>query len=910
MDVPLYYRYWGKAGALDRDGQVSGVHLLPYHCLDVAAVGAALIRQHGVLRDRLPALTGLGELLLDDNLPFLLALHDLGKFSEGFQNLVPTVFQQLQGRASRKASPVRHDSLGFLLWKKHLAPRLFPPTAGRRTRRSEAGLDNLLRAVTGHHGRPPREGQLWDLKHYFSDRDIAAAEAFVGALRDQFQPDLDRLKALDTTGWWLGGMTVLCDWLGSDAARFSAQSHEMSLHDYWGQIQDKAREAAARSGILPVATSARFTLADCLPGQHEEEIQATPLQAFAAQATLPDGPQLWVLEDVTGAGKTEAALLLAHRLMREKAYAGIYVGLPTMATANGMYRRFRGVYRRLFDDKATPSLVLAHSASRLSPEFRDSLIPPASDAPSAYGDGTEPASAYCAAWLGDNHKKALLAHVGVGTIDQALLAVLPVKHQSLRLLGLPGKVLVVDEVHAYDRYTGRLLRALLEVHARAGGSAILLSATLPTAQRRELLAAYAGGLGAEPPQLQATASGDYPLTTAFGTAGLSEHRLPTRAGVGRSVEVQRLSDPDGVLQLIASEAGAGRCACWIRNTVPDALHAYRALRQRYPDLRVDLFHARFALADRLDIENRVLDHFGPGSEAKLRRGRVLIATQVVEQSLDLDFDVLATDLAPVDLVIQRAGRLRRHHRDAAGNRVVGPDRRGDIRLHLLAPDPIPDADREWFTDLFPKAGRIYPDHGQLWLTADLLTRMQVFRMPEDARVLVEGVYGEEARTRLPAALQDVSWSAVGEGLARESLAAQNAIKLSAGYRDSTASNWWEEAITPTRDGEDTITVYLARLEPDGVRPWADGELAWARSELRLPLRMAAAEGRYPGLEPEQLQTWKAQLPGNARWGLLLPLSDMGDGLWKGQLCDREGRSKEVSYSREWGFMETRPTEDN
>ena len=186
-----------------------------------------------------------------------------------------------------------------------------------------------------------------------------------------------------------------------------------------------------------------------------------------------------ILEDVTGAGKTEAALILTHRLMSANKGHGLYVGLPTMATANAMYKRLAAAYRALFADDSRPSLILAHGGREMSDAFRHSIWQPAESTVEDYARDDGNAASECHAWFADSRKKALLAEVGVGTLDQLLMAVMPFRHQSLRLLGMHGKILLLDEVHAYDGYMVKLLEGLLRFHAAQGGSAIILSATLP-----------------------------------------------------------------------------------------------------------------------------------------------------------------------------------------------------------------------------------------------------------------------------------------------------------------------------------------------------------------------------------------------------------------------------------------------
>jgi len=914
METETYFRYWGKARPQSTCGPQ--YHLLPYHCLDVAAVGHQLLAKHptlgAVVGEKLEMEIG----LFCRQAIFLLALHDLGKFSENFQNLRPDLFKMLQGREKQQTQGLRHDTLGFRLWKEALRIRFVGQrdSGSRKSRRSKTpnqSLDDWLRAVTGHHGKPPIEASTGAFKDHVKPIDVEAAWQFIqdtaGLLLDGNltfpNPDPERMA---NASWLLAGFSVLCDWLGSNDNFFKYHAEPMPLADYWERALQHADRALAFAGILPNELNATFQLADCFPGHESASIQPTPLQELATQLELVAEPQLIILEDVTGAGKTEAAMLLTHRLMQQTGAMGFYFALPTMATANGMYQRMQRVYRRLFNASSTPSLVLAHGARDLSAEFNATVLPElSSETLQQYGDDTEPAEALCSAWLADNRKTALLAAAGIGTIDQALLTVLPSRHQSMRLLGLLGKVLIVDEVHAFDAYTNRLLRALLKVHALMGGSAILLSATLAESQRQEFVDAFAEGRQEPKVALKRTALTDYPLLSHWRQDELWEKRVDTRDSVKRTVKVELVHDPETIEQVLQRTLEQGKCLCWIRNTVADAHETYADLRGRYPEASIDLFHARFALQDRLDIENRVLNRFGVKSDAQQRKGRVLIATQVVEQSLDLDFDMLVTDLAPVDLIVQRAGRLCRHTRDATGNRIDSPDQRGDPRIYVYTPPPDAETDSQWFTRCFPKAGKVYPHHGQLWLTVELLRKQGQFAMPEDARLLIEGVYGEEAQSHIPEGLEKSSWDAEGDAMAENSLAGQNALSWDQGYRDNPKNNWFDESITPTRLGENQTTVYLARWVAGELLPWINiGSHRWQRSAVQARRVLASHEGRYEEINAEIIEACKLELPAKGKWGVLLPLIEThNEKCWRGYLTDQNGGNVTINYDSTIGFRE-------
>jgi CRISPR-associated endonuclease/helicase Cas3 len=346
----------------------------------------------------------------------------------------------------------------------------------------------MARIFTGHHGKPPMQlerssGEQIRTKSCFSKEDLSAAEAYAREVFRLFvtaplPPVNDsHLETLKRHSWTLAGLAVLADWLGSDSKRFLYYEQARDLSEYWLTVAvPTARESIANAGLgeqqARVWAGAKAYLPDLA--------DLTPLQQYAGDVTIGSGPQFFLLEDVTGAGKTEAALLLCHQLMSHGNASGFYFALPTMATANQMYRRVGRLYRGIFAEDAVPSLVLAHGARGLVEGFRESILYPM---PTNDSDDLPLAGALCNAWIADSRKKALLADVGVETIDQALLGVLPVRHQSLRLLGLAGKVLVVDEVHAYDDYTSSLLTALVRAQAGQGGSVVLLSATVPASLR-------------------------------------------------------------------------------------------------------------------------------------------------------------------------------------------------------------------------------------------------------------------------------------------------------------------------------------------------------------------------------------------------------------------------------------------
>lgn len=851
MTKPLYYQYWGKASKKD-----NRYHLLPYHCLDVAAVGHLLLSPDQPLCKKLANQLKVEPEWLRDFFVFCLAAHDLGKFSRTFQGLRQGLSPDLVSANPRMSpSEERHDSLGYWVWIKFVQPALSADFSYCDF--SEKEIKTWLRysepwieVVTGHHGIPPKK-QANVMGNYFQAEDNQAVLAFVKASFALFLPDFDfrplldnaLKKRLQAVSWQLAGVAVLADWTGSNQDYFTYYNTPQDLDNYWQKIALPSAKKAIDNLPQVINHSAFTGIKNLFPFIE----QPTPLQEYAIKEPLSDRAQLFILEDVTGAGKTEAALTLVHRLMDKGLADGLYVALPTMATSNAMYQRLVKVYGKFYQQQQQdkPSLVLAHGARELSESFRESIFLPEQSIPdSDYQEGNkekdqeQSATAYCNAWLADSRKKALLADVGVGTLDQVLLGVLPARHQSLRLLGLGRKVLLVDEVHAYDGYMQKLLNALLEAHARQGGSVILLSATLPQAMRASLVDAFYKGLDETPPQL--IKEKDYPLVTHTPAIDV-EQAVDTREEVKRTVKVERLATEQDVLNKIKQAADAGRCVCWIRNTVKSARQSYQdCLDSGIESAQISLFHSRFAMGDRQTIEQQTLARFGNDSTPTQREGQILIATQVVEQSLDLDFDVMISDLAPIDLLIQRAGRLQRHVRDQDGNRLTeisAQDQRGMPILSLYSPEPLDDASVDWLKPNHAGTQAVYPHVGQLWLTATMLlgqTENQ-FTMPQDARKLIDGVYRDEAEEGIPLELLDASFEAEGKALVQKSMADLNALNLSKGYTYSSG-DWTEETRIPTRLTEqETVSVALAIWDGENLTPYiANQQYAWALSTVKLP----------------------------------------------------------------------------
>ena len=783
-----YLDWPGKSA--DTEGGIP--HPAVYHMLDVAAVADRLVRREGFDEPTCRALV------------LLAALHDLGKIGARFRAMI----EQCETQGDR------HWQVS-MAWFAHFDRDVLGPLLGG----GEFARFALYAAAAGHHGGPPEPADMqgganWqrmvrqagpeaetDARHVIQAFSALWPKAGLEALEfDLEDAGGDWRRCTPILSRWFAGLVSTADWIGSNTEWFPATARGPDIAGYFNIARKQANDALQGSGLGSASPSRRDASTlfafDVL----------SPMQRAALDTRLPDGPALAVIEDATGSGKTEAALMLAQRMMQAGKGDGLFFALPTMATANAMFTRLEAL-GAMFDGQ--PSLALAHSRAQFHDGFR-ALVGRARG---------EPDEMSCADWFADGRRKALLAHVGIGTIDQALLAVLPTRYFALRLYALSRKILIVDEAHDYDPYMQAQLQRLLTFHAMLGGSAILMTATLPRGMR----ACFAGAFQAGASRDKVPGLPDaYPQLAVIGETARATQVAPVPATV-RGVAVRRLETVDTALDMLIQAAAKGAACAFIRNSVDEAIAAFHALQEHGVDAM--LHHARFALCDRLANEDRVLSTFGKAAPAEARRGKVIVGTQVLESSLDLDFDVMVSDLAPIGALIQRAGRLWRHQRERP---VEGP------RLHVLSPDPDEVTDADWSRDLLGRGWFIYPATVQ-WRTARALFAAGRIDAPDGLRALIEAADGETA-PEVPPVLFQAEIEQFGKEKAERTHAFQNLLDPDADYMGDR--NIWSDEAFPTRLGPEQVTLVLARRQDGTLKPHApveDGDVAraWALSEVSL-----------------------------------------------------------------------------
>jgi len=747
----------GAFGKLERDdfGTVIGWHPLVDHMIDVAACFECLSTCHSIRR----AMVKAADRELDERdiarLSVLVFLHDIGKANSGFQ-------------AKRWKKPQDIPRV----WPLHAghgieAVKLFYDSNARQAIELLIeqicawgnAADSLLIASISHHGRPIKDNpgdwnqNIW--KQVAGAYDPAAVLHDIGkrvaAIYPQaFESGGKPLPDAPAFGHLFAGLVQLADWLGSDTDffPFSKEGEDRAV-----TAKEKAREAISVIGLD--AEDWRSKLNDRLPNFADTFGITEPRPIQAAMSDDQLGP-LVILESETGSGKTEAALWRFVHLFRAGAVDSLYFALPTRVAATQIYNRVQTAVKNLWPENP-PLTVLALSGydtradgakvHRLPGfEVQWSDIPDDAKAPQR--------------WAAESAKRFLAAPIAVGTIDQALLGSLQVRHAHLRHAMLARSLLVVDEVHASDAYMTVLLEQLLKAHLNSGGQALLLSATLGSSARNRYLA-----LASHVKNMT------FDEACAVPYPAISDHNQ-TRAvdAMGNTKKVtwsahDIIGAPSKIANMAIGAAKLGAKVLVIRNTVADAIATLTAIEESIPDKAwlftvngvVTLHHSRFSRQDRPIMDKAI--------EAQLGKHRplgplIVVGTQTLEQSLDIDADVLITDLCPMDVLLQRIGRLHRHIRSASER----PEVFQSAQAWVLTPaghnlDPL--AKSQHGLGMFHNGGGVYADLRMLEATRALLAERPVVSIPDDNRYLVEAATHPDKLVEIQEQ-QGVAWQTLGQ----------------------------------------------------------------------------------------------------------------------------------------------------
>ncbi|MEB3189324.1 MAG: CRISPR-associated helicase Cas3' [Snowella sp.] len=739
-------RFWAKTGRgeMNADGSPK-YHPVICHLADTAAVAMEIMRSYlsPIAMERLSNGLGLSQESTIRFCGFMAGCHDLGKVSPVFQFQVSEVGRILAGddlydgwlevaktkpKVKAAHGAITAATLPEFLTGLGVGKGLEKPRHGRQLARKLGAI------VGGHHGFFPSQTELGDL-----DKEITGLEenslwrrcsrqifeqlrGFVGLEQEDTPDCCDNGAAMI-----LAGLTTVSDWLASNADPESGfdYANDTPFEEYQKSLKGKAKNALQKQGWVRPTNGQPLAFTELFPFIQKPR----PLQeaAIALSKNLTS-PCLVMVEASMGEGKTEAALYLTDYLQHRAGHGGFYLGLPTQATSNAMFERVRDFLQTRYPQDAI-NLTLSHSAAALQENYQNTIC----RLDQVYDQET--GNVFASEWH-TARKRTLLSPYGVGTLDQGLMGVVRSRHQFVRLFGLAGRTIILDEIHAYDLYTSTLLEMFLQWAAVLGSPVIALSATLPTTTRQRLLNAYAAGMGLPNPSLP-TAS--YPRLTALTANGAIANNYAASNHVKRQLNLRWLDDTQWLLNL-QTHLTEGGCVVIICSTVNRAQAVFTRLQGLFAPEELGLFHGRFLFHDRARIEESCVTTFGKGTAQRPHR-YVLIATQVVEQSLDLDFDLMISDLAPIDLLLQRSGRLHRHIREYRPSALTEPT------LWLISPTSDPQGKAN-----FGDSGLIYDRHILLrtWLT---LRQREGVQLPEETDGLIEAVY--DLSLPVPEALETV-----------------------------------------------------------------------------------------------------------------------------------------------------------
>ncbi len=634
------------------------------HAQDTAGIMKRLYREWlaGAVIGRLEAELGKGMLY---PICLLLALtHDIGKLTAQFQTNIQAqldeyllcAFRVPHDREFYQGNTVPHARAGEAILLRYGFPQSFAAIVG------------------AHHGKPQSDGVEIELEKsgrcfYGTEKDawercwreyLDAALGLCGFSSAEELPMLSMAAQMELTG-----LLIMADWIASNTTYFPL----ISVDESGDTARYPARVDAAWDALhLPPPWSAAMKEMDARAFEERftfppNEVQRTVLAAAGDAST-----GIFILEAGMGTGKTESALALAEVLASRTGSGGLFFGLPTQATANGLFARVTHWAEQQSRDE-THGIRLAHGASALNAEYQELFRG------SANISDDEDGGLIVHGWF-EGRKQALLADFVVGTVDQLLMASLKSKHLMLRHLGLAGKVVVIDEVHSFSPHMNAYLDRTLTWLGGYGAPVIILSATLPEERRAALIQAYLRGRAHQSKAFRLESGAawrhslSYPLITW--TEGLTVRQTAVAAeGTPKTVAIERetlANLPERLRDALAD----GGCAGVVVNTVRRAQETAARLRAALPEMRVLVFHSQFVMADRARREQELLRLVGKDSTPAERDRLIVVGTQVIEQSLDLDFDLLATDLCPMDLLLQRIGRLHRHSKHTRPEKLRAP----------------------------------------------------------------------------------------------------------------------------------------------------------------------------------------------------------------------------------------------
>lgn len=658
-------------------------------------------------------------------LVWLAAVHDLGKAIPAFQGQPA----RKQGTGFDKAIANHFVQAGwtsFSTWQVLRSSSSRHELAAEYLLHQRGVSTSVLALIGAHHGTPTSSETIINNQESFhSNYDKGQPELWHQVQQELIDYSLQlagyqKLADLPTTvpldkALLIEGLLVMADWVASsEASRTGSIFPLTELNQTDFDLVDRAHHGIAAwkkmgvEGYVPMDDPTPETLFHRRFGFEPHQVQVE----MVAKLALVKNPGLVVIESMPGSGKTETALVTAEQLMAKTGRNGLLFALPTQATTDAMFNRVTDWLKAFADEAGTTlPITLRHGKAQFNKTFRN--------LPSASEDGTDLNDLVITTqWF--TKKISLLSPFVVSTIDQVLGMALKQAHVFLREIGIDNKVLILDEVHSFDAYMNQYLARALEWCGRWQIPVILLSATLPASIRKALVDAYLTGRQGKEVDVHLKATGYPRLTYTNANQVIEASHFTQSTAVSVTVTKQVWSnDVDFARQLIKEAREVGGVTDIILNTVKAAQNLVRAITKQAPDVKLLLLHARLVAPDRHDREIKLQSLVG--KKGKRPKQLLVIGTQVLEQSLDIDFDHLYTELAPIDLLLQRIGRLHRHTNRQRPTEFAKPQ----VTILIPSEDLASGGQRVYTQYLLELTKRVLPDR---------------ITLPVDIVSLVEAVY--------------------------------------------------------------------------------------------------------------------------------------------------------------------------
>ena len=678
---------------------------------------------------------------------FLGAVHDIGKATPAFQvqkgysnspdldaalleKLERAGFSGISGLSLAEPKKTHHTIAGEYLLKREFQVR-----------------DDIGSIIGGHHGKPiDRETDLYDqaayTANYYQSENSGTEiyrkwkqtqrELFEWAFQASGFRSVDELPEISFPAQVIfSGFLIMADWIASNSDYFPLINlDEDEIPDSDQRYREGVRRWK-RSDSFQITTSlmnGSKSFKDRFKDRFNDRFGFDP-NDFQNTVVLTvghiDKPGIMILEAPMGRGKTEAALAAAEEVAAKTGSSGLFFGLPTQATSNGMFGRIHQWLDAITKAYCVKqSLRLCHGKAALNEEMNRLKTLSAQD---INIDDEDNGSVFVNEWF-SGRKTTSLDDFVVGTVDGFLLTAMKQKHLALRHLGFSKKVIIIDEVHAYDAYMQQYLKEAIQWMGAYGTPVILLSATLPQDRRKEFITAYLRGLGMKKREMvfPETIEGNYYPILSY-TDGRkinvqTEFPLIKDKAFNKTIVVKKL-DKDNLLETVSSLLDGGGVIGIIVNTVKRAQELGMECKKQFGETAVEVLHSAFIATDRIHKEADLMRMIGKGGIRPDKK--IIIGTQVIEQSLDIDFDVLITELCPMDLLLQRIGRLHRHI-------IVRPEKHRTPVVYVMGTNSQFEFDKgsEWV-------------YGKYLLIRTQYYLPDIIHIPSDIPILVNQVYGRE-----------------------------------------------------------------------------------------------------------------------------------------------------------------------